>query len=101
MGQPHITVIVSTFSINKVAISKVRANERERSQVLVVLKFTKGQETRGGRTEYLGWGVGFEQNLYVGRCSSSCCSVGKYHGLLVDASFDWKPVDCVEEWGEG
>jgi hypothetical protein len=47
-----------------------------------------------GRTEYLGWGVRFELSLKVGRISSSCCSIGKYHGLVVDASFDWKPVEC-------
>ena len=32
--------------------------------------------------------------------SSSCCSVGKRHGLVVDASFDWKPVQCAEERGD-
>ena len=43
--------------------------------------------------------VVFEHSLKVGKGSSSCCSVGKHHGLVVDASFDWKPVECVEEWG--
>ena len=46
------------------------------------------------------WGVGFEHSLTVGRGSSSCCSVGKHHGLVVDASFDWKPVECAEEQGD-
>ena len=44
-----------------------------------------------------GWGVGFEHSLKVEWGSSSCCSVDKYHGLVMDTSFDWKPVDCVEE----
>ena len=48
------------------------------------------KETRGGRTECSGWVVGFEHSLKVGRGCSSCCSIGKYHGLVVDASFDWK-----------
>ena len=39
-------------------------------------------------------------SLKVGRGSSSCCSVGKHHGLVVDASFNWKPVECGEEWGD-
>ncbi|KAK6310583.1 hypothetical protein J4Q44_G00186380, partial [Coregonus suidteri] len=34
------------------------------------------------------------------RGSSSCCSVGKHHGLVVDASFNWKPVECAEEGGD-
>ena len=42
----------------------------------------EGQETRGDRMEYTGWGVGFEQSLWAGWGSSSCCSVGKYHGHL-------------------
>jgi hypothetical protein len=36
----------------------------------------------------------------MGRGSSSCCSVGKHHGLVVDVSFDWKPAECVEEQGD-
>ena len=48
----------------------------------------EGQETRGGRTEWSGWVIGFEHSLKVGRASSSCCTVGKRHGLVVDASFD-------------
>jgi hypothetical protein len=44
----------------------------------------------------MGWGVGFEQSLKITRGSSSCCSVGKHHGLVVDA----KPVECVEECGD-
>ena len=48
--------------------------------------------------ECSGWGVGFQHSLKVGRYSSSCCSVGKHHGLVV--SFDWKPVECVEERGD-
>jgi hypothetical protein len=47
----------------------------------------------------MGWGVVFEHSLKVGRDSFSCCSVGKHHGLVVDASFDWKPVECAEELG--
>jgi hypothetical protein len=35
--------------------------------------------------------------MKVGWGSSSCCSVGKYSGLVVDASFDWKLVDCAKE----
>ena len=49
---------------------------------------------------YWSWGVGFEHSLKVGRGSSSCCSVGKYHGLEVDVSFDWKPVECAVEQGD-
>jgi hypothetical protein len=40
----------------------------------------------------------FEQSLKVGRGSSSCCLVGKYHGLVVDTNVDWKPMECAEEW---
>ena len=43
---------------------------------------------------------GLEQYLKVGWGNSSCCSIGKYHGLVVDASFDWKPAECVEEQGD-
>ena len=50
--------------------------------------------------EYSVWGVGLEHSLKVGRGSSRCCSVGKYHGLVVDASFDLKPVECAEERGD-
>jgi hypothetical protein len=39
------------------------------------------------------WGVGFERSLTVGRG----CSGGKHHGLVVEESFDWKPVECAEE----
>jgi hypothetical protein len=39
--------------------------------------------------------VGFEHILKVWM-GSSCCSVGMHHGLVVDASFDWKP-ECTEE----
>lgn len=24
--------------------------------------------------------------------------VGKYHGIVMEASFDWKPLEFVEEW---
>ena len=27
-------------------------------------------------------------------------SIGKYHGLVVDANFYWKPVQCVEKGGD-
>ena len=43
-------------------------------------------------------GVGFENSLTVGRGSSSCCSVGKHYGIVVDASFDWKPVESGVTW---
>ena len=46
------------------------------------------------------WGVGFEHSLKVRRGSSPCCYIGKHHGSIVDASFDWKPVECTEEWGD-
>ena len=36
----------------------------------------------------------------MGRGSASGCSGGKYHGLVVDVSFDWKPAKCVEERGD-
>ena len=39
--------------------------------------------------ECSGWGVGFERSLKVGRGSSPCFFVGKYHGLVLDTSFDW------------
>jgi hypothetical protein len=55
--------------------------------------------SRVSRTECSGSGVGFEHSLKVGRGSSSCCSVGKHNGLIVDVSFDWKPVECAEEQG--
>jgi hypothetical protein len=42
-------------------------------------------------------GVGFAHSLKEGRGSSSCCYVGKHHDLVVDARFDWKPVDCAKE----
>ena len=62
----------------------------------------EGQETRGGRTECSGWGVGFVHSLKVDwRGSSSCYSVGKYHGLVVDVSFDWKPVERGDCRGAG
>ena len=38
-------------------------------------------------------GGGIEHSQKVGRGSSSCCSVGKHHSLVVDASLDWKPVE--------
>ena len=44
--------------------------------------------------------AGFEQSLKVGRGNSSSCSVDEYHDLVVDVSFDWKPVECAEEPGE-
>ena len=50
--------------------------------------------------EFSGWGVGFEHSLKVGRGSSSCCSIGKHHGLEVDLSFEWKPVECTKDWGD-
>ena len=28
------------------------------------------------------------------------CAVCKYHGIVVEASFDWKPVECAEERDE-
>ena len=34
------------------------------------------------------------------KCKFSCCSVGKYHGLVVDASLDWEQVECAEEQGD-
>ena len=37
-------------------------------------------------------GVGFQHSLKVWKDSSSCCSVGKYHDLVVDASFDWRSM---------
>jgi hypothetical protein len=42
----------------------------------------------------------FEHSLKVGRGISSCCTIGKYYDHLMDASFDWKPVECVEERGD-
>ena len=50
--------------------------------------------------ECSGWDVGFEHSLKVRMGSSPCCSVGKHQGLEDDASFDWKPVECAEEWGD-
>ena len=47
--------------------------------------------------ECSGWGVGFEHHLTVGRVSSLCCSIGRYQGLVVDASFSWKLVACAVE----
>ena len=44
--------------------------------------------------------LGFDHSLKVGRGRSSCCSIIKHHGLVVDASFDWKPVECAEEQGD-
>ena len=29
--------------------------------------------------------------------SSSCCSVGKHHGLVVEFSLNSKPVECAKE----
>jgi hypothetical protein len=26
--------------------------------------------------------------------------MGRYHGLVVDVSFNWNPVECAEEWGD-
>jgi hypothetical protein len=52
----------------------------------------------GGRTS--GWDIGFEHSLKIARGSSPCCFVVKHHGLVVDASFDWNPVECTEEWGD-
>ena len=49
------------------------------------------------RPEVAEWGVRFDHSLKVGSGNYSCCSVGKYHGLVVDASFDWKPAECAEE----
>lgn len=57
----------------------------------------EGQKTRGGRTKCSGWAVGFKHSLKIGRSSSSCFSVGKHHGLVMDARFDWKPEECAEE----
>jgi hypothetical protein len=37
--------------------------------------------SRGGRAKRPEVGVGFEHSLKVGRGSSSCCSLGKHHGV--------------------
>ena len=50
--------------------------------------------------ECSGLGVGFEHSLKVGRDSSSSCSVGKHHGIVVDRRVNCKPVECVEELGD-
>ncbi|KAK6319802.1 hypothetical protein J4Q44_G00089090 [Coregonus suidteri] len=42
---------------------------------------------------------GSDQSLKVRRCRSPHSSVGKHHGFVADASFNWKPVECAEERG--
>ena len=46
------------------------------------------------------WSVGFEHSLKVRRGSSSCCSVGKHHGLVVDASGGAEEQSDMGEFGK-
>ena len=52
----------------------------------------------GGRTECSSCGEVFEHSLKLRRGSSSCCSVGKSHGLVVDST-GGQSVECV--WRSG
>uniref|UniRef100_A0A673ZHA7 Protocadherin 1 alpha 4 n=1 Tax=Salmo trutta TaxID=8032 RepID=A0A673ZHA7_SALTR len=45
-------------------------------------------------------GVGPDQSLNVWRCRSPHSSVGKHHGLVAHASFNWKPMERAEERGD-
>ena len=38
--------------------------------------------------------------MEVLRCRSPHSSIGKHHGLVADASFNWKPVERAEERGD-
>ncbi|KAK6299385.1 hypothetical protein J4Q44_G00308950 [Coregonus suidteri] len=58
---------------------------------------TGGKDCQGIDLQSLNWS---DRSLKVRRCRSPRSSVGKHHGLVVDASLNWKPVEWVEERGD-